>query len=143
MAKIDLYAVLGVTRDADPEVIRAAYRALAKKYHPDASKDESQDGISRFRLISDAHTVLSDPKMRSAYDLHLEPQPTPAYPSDEQDPVPASAKSRTSPAEPAQRALAEQARNAVAVVGWFLLGGFVLLLTALMLLGGVIGWLRQ
>ncbi len=60
MAVTDHYATLGVARDADPEVVRAAYRALAKKYHPDTSPDKSSESSRRFRQISEAHSVLSD-----------------------------------------------------------------------------------
>ena len=60
----DYYAVLGVTKDADPEVIKAAYRALAKKHHPDTSGGSAE----RFLQISRAWEVLSSPDLRRAYD---------------------------------------------------------------------------
>lgn len=60
----DYYATLGVSEDADLEVIKAAFRALAKKYHPDVASGSS----ARFREINEAHSVLSDPTKRIAYD---------------------------------------------------------------------------
>ena len=59
----DLYDVLGVARDADSDEIKRAYRAAAKKFHPDA------EGNSYFfRLIQQAYETLSDPDRRAAYD---------------------------------------------------------------------------
>jgi DnaJ-like protein len=61
----DYYRVLGVARDAEPIVIRAAFRALAKRYHPDTGiKDDK-----KFREINEAHEVLSDAERRAEYDL--------------------------------------------------------------------------
>jgi DnaJ-class molecular chaperone len=60
----DYYAILGVSQDADPEVIKAAFRALAKKYHPDVASGSS----ARFREVNEAQSVLSDPTKRIAYD---------------------------------------------------------------------------
>src|ERR1700737_1013624 len=60
----DHYAVLGIARDADPDVVRAAYRALAKKYHPDAAVTGNAETATRFREISDAYSVLSRAEQR-------------------------------------------------------------------------------
>ena len=66
-----LYAILGVTPDADPDVVRAAYRALAKKYHPDvAGKFQISD--LAFRAIAEAYAVLSDVEKRRIYDASLD-----------------------------------------------------------------------
>ena len=54
----DDYAVLGLARDADPDAMRAAYRALAKKYRPDASVTENTEFATSFREISEAYSVL-------------------------------------------------------------------------------------
>jgi curved DNA-binding protein CbpA len=62
----DLYAVLGVLPDAEQEVIRAVYLALAKKYHPDSSGNA--DGAEKLKEINAAYEVLSDPAKRKAYD---------------------------------------------------------------------------
>ena len=65
MAK-DPYKLLGVPKTASDAEIRKAYRALAKKYHPDVNKDpKSQE---RFKEISAAHTLLSDKDMKKRYD---------------------------------------------------------------------------
>ena len=67
MAKQNYYDVLGVKRDAKPEEIKKAYRRLARKYHPDVNPGDkaSED---RFKLTTEAHDVLSDPKKRKVYD---------------------------------------------------------------------------
>jgi curved DNA-binding protein len=62
----DYYDVLGVARDASQEDIRRAYRSLARKHHPDVSKEPGAE--ARFKDITEAHDVLSDPEKRSAYD---------------------------------------------------------------------------
>jgi curved DNA-binding protein CbpA len=62
----DLYAILGVLPDAEQEVIRAVYLALAKKYHPDSSGNA--DGAEKLKEINAAYEVLSDPAKRKAYD---------------------------------------------------------------------------
>ncbi len=65
--KEDFYKVLGVKRDAKPEDIKKAYRRLARKYHPDVNPGDKASE-ERFKLITEAHDVLSDPKKRSVYD---------------------------------------------------------------------------
>src|SRR3989442_3518761 len=67
MAKQDYYEVLGIKRDAKPDEIKKAYRRLARKYHPDVNPGDkaSED---RFKLTTEAHDVLSDPKKRKVYD---------------------------------------------------------------------------
>ncbi|MDQ6919829.1 MAG: DnaJ domain-containing protein [Candidatus Dormibacteraeota bacterium] len=62
----DYYEILGVSRDADAKEIKAAYRKLARKYHPDVNKDPSAD--ARFKEINEANEVLSDPAKRKKYD---------------------------------------------------------------------------
>jgi molecular chaperone DnaJ len=66
-AKQDYYEILGVKRDAKPEEIKKAYRRLARKYHPDVNPGDKA-AEERFKLTSEAHDVLSDPKKRSVYD---------------------------------------------------------------------------
>jgi curved DNA-binding protein CbpA len=63
----DHYDVLGVTRDAPDEVIRAAYRALAAKYHPDRNPGDS-DAESKLKRLNAAFQVLSDPVKRKQHD---------------------------------------------------------------------------
>jgi molecular chaperone DnaJ len=65
--KQDYYEILGVKRDAKPEEIKKAYRRLARKYHPDVNPGD-KSAEERFKLTTEAHDVLSDPKKRSIYD---------------------------------------------------------------------------
>jgi curved DNA-binding protein len=62
----DYYAALGVDRNADEEAIKKAYRKLARKYHPDVSKDPQ--GEARFKDAAEAYATLKDPEKRAAYD---------------------------------------------------------------------------
>jgi curved DNA-binding protein len=62
----DFYKILGVARDADADAIKKAYRRLARKYHPDVSKES--DAEERFKELQQAYEVLSDPEKRQAYD---------------------------------------------------------------------------
>jgi curved DNA-binding protein len=62
----DYYATLGVARDASAEEIRKAYRKLARKYHPDVSKEP--DAEKRIKEINEAWGVLGDAEKRAAYD---------------------------------------------------------------------------
>jgi curved DNA-binding protein len=62
----DYYQALGVARDASPDDIRRAYRKLARKFHPDVSKEA--DAEARFKEINEANEVLKDAERRTAYD---------------------------------------------------------------------------
>lgn len=63
----DFYDILGVAENASQDEIKRAYRKLAKKYHPDANPDDSE-AEERFKEISEAYRVLSDPERRQKYD---------------------------------------------------------------------------
>ena len=63
----DYYKALGVGKTAKPAEIKAAYRKLARKYHPDANKGDAS-AEERFKEISEAYSVLSDEKRRKEYD---------------------------------------------------------------------------
>ncbi len=65
--RVDYYKVLGVKRDATQEEIRKAYRRLARKYHPDVNPGD-KSAEEKFKQISEANDVLSDPKKRAIYD---------------------------------------------------------------------------
>jgi curved DNA-binding protein len=68
MAEMDYYQILGVSRDATPEEIKKAYRKLALKYHPDKAKGDKKQAEEKFKQISEAYAVLSDPTKRQEYD---------------------------------------------------------------------------
>jgi molecular chaperone DnaJ len=63
----DYYAILGVDRSADDKTIKSAYRRLARKYHPDVAKGKDAGG-EKFKELSEAYEVLSDPEKRRRYD---------------------------------------------------------------------------
>ncbi|TVP55717.1 MAG: J domain-containing protein, partial [Halomonadaceae bacterium] len=62
----DYYKVLGVSEDADAAQIKSAYRKLARKYHPDVSKEDNAE--DRFKDVSEAYEVLKDTSKREEYD---------------------------------------------------------------------------
>ncbi len=62
----DYYEIMGVNKDASQDEIKRAYRKLARKYHPDVSKEA--DAEARFKEIGEAYEVLKDPEKRAAYD---------------------------------------------------------------------------
>ena len=72
MALESHYDVLGVVRSADGEIIRAAYRVLAKRYHPDVAVGVKDKAAARFCRIHEAYEVLSDARRRAEYDAQLD-----------------------------------------------------------------------
>lgn len=66
MSKRDYYDILGVQKDASEEEIKKAYRALAKKYHPDVSKEENAE--AKFKEVQEAYDVVGDSEKRKNYD---------------------------------------------------------------------------
>lgn len=64
----DYYKVMGLEKNASPEDIKRAYRKLARKYHPDVSKEP--DAENKFKTLGEAYEVLKDPEKRSKYDQY-------------------------------------------------------------------------
>lgn len=62
------YEILGISKDASDDQIQRAYRKLARKYHPDVSKDKDAD--KKFKELSEAREVLKDPEKRKLYDTY-------------------------------------------------------------------------
>jgi curved DNA-binding protein len=69
MSKKDYYKIMGVSKTASEKDIKTAYRRLARKYHPDISKEA--DAEERFKEMGEAYEVLKDPAKRKEYDLYL------------------------------------------------------------------------
>ncbi|MEK7861322.1 MAG: DnaJ domain-containing protein, partial [Chloroflexota bacterium] len=67
MARVEHYAVLGVDRNASQDDVRSAYRKLARQYHPDVNA--APDAAHRFKEVTEAYEVLSDPQRRQRYDM--------------------------------------------------------------------------
>jgi len=109
----DHYSTLGVARDAAPEVIKAAYRALAKKYHPDSPGGTAE----RFRAINAAWQVLCDAKLRERYDRSTSSSATPTSSNTE---------------APSRATLFERIQYAAAALLVFGVGGFVALLVVVL-----------
>jgi curved DNA-binding protein CbpA len=65
---MNYYLILGVSQEADVETIRSAFRALARRYHPDAGVGSSAE---KFRAVVEAYETLSDPDLRRRYDERL------------------------------------------------------------------------
>jgi molecular chaperone DnaJ len=69
-AKRDYYEVLGLARTATVDEIKTAYRKLAKEYHPDMNPNDRKAAEEKFKELSEAYEVLSDPKKRQVYDQY-------------------------------------------------------------------------
>ncbi len=67
--EIDYYEVLEISRDADANEIKKAYRKLALKYHPDRNQGD-KEAEEKFKLVNEAYQALSDPKKRAIYDRY-------------------------------------------------------------------------
>ena len=75
----DFYQILGVSRDADADTLKRAYRKLARQYHPDVNKEPGAE--DKFKEIGKAYEALADPETRARYDqfgdclLYTSPSP--------------------------------------------------------------------
>src|SRR5436853_7785521 len=85
----DYYGILGVKKNASAEDIRKAFRKLARKYHPDVNPGD-KTAEEKFKTISEANDVLTDPKKRKIYDQL-------GFYSDNIDPAAAEAYARGGP----------------------------------------------
>jgi len=72
----DYYRILGILPSAEDVVIRAAYRALAQRYHPDKWRGNAAEAETRMKEINEAYGVLSDAKKRAIYDEQYQASPT-------------------------------------------------------------------
>jgi curved DNA-binding protein CbpA len=79
----DYYRTLGVLQDAEDIIIKAAYRALAQKYHPDKFQNNPKTAESRMQDINEAYTVLSDPLIRKQYDENRVKSEYEEYPTED------------------------------------------------------------
>lgn len=68
----DYYALLGVAKGTDDNELKKAYRKLAMKWHPDKNPDNKEHATAKFKEISEAYEVLSDPQKREIYDKYGE-----------------------------------------------------------------------
>jgi hypothetical protein len=140
-----------VAPDAEPEVVDAAYRALARKYHPDVNR--APEAQRRMQTINDAYAVLRDPLQRSAYDqthpatsATTRPPPPPSSAPAEAPPPAGTSPAGTPPAGASFRdAVAEirrgwRSRGARESSRRFLLGAGTVVLLALLAAGGWVAW---
>lgn len=84
------YDNLHISEKASPEVIRAAYKALAQKWHPDRNADQREKAEHYFKIISAAFEVLSDPERRARYDAYIAAQRHKESAHDQPQPQPES-----------------------------------------------------
>lgn len=68
----DYYEVLGVGKNASDDELKKAYRKLALKWHPDKNQGNQEEASRRFKEISEAYDVLSDPEKKKIYDMYGE-----------------------------------------------------------------------
>jgi curved DNA-binding protein len=133
------FTALGVAPDADQEVIKAAFRALAKKYHPDTAADPGAAKVrfpeiakARVREISEAHAVLSNPAARAEYDRLLAAQRKKPLASNSREPGGLAERAETSKRR-APPSFAHRVRYSAAAP--FVFGLIPLTLLLLMLVG--------
>ncbi|RWR72948.1 dnaJ subfamily B member 4 [Cinnamomum micranthum f. kanehirae] len=79
---VDYYGILEVSRNATDEDVKKSYRKLAMKWHPDKNPNNKQEAEAKFKEISEAYEVLSDPQKRALYDQYGEENGKPGGPND-------------------------------------------------------------
>ncbi|XXG46743.1 hypothetical protein AAC387_Pa02g1511 [Persea americana] len=79
---VDYYGILEVNRNATDEDVKKSYRKLAMKWHPDKNPNNKQEAEAKFKEISEAYEVLSDPQKRAVYDQYGEENGKPGGPND-------------------------------------------------------------
>jgi DnaJ-class molecular chaperone len=129
------YTTLGVTADADQEVIQAAFRALAKKYHPDTASDTSPAASARFREINEAYSILSNQGKRADYDNTISAKTI--------DPIQHVREEQAATRPQEQRGVWDKVQHGAAALLVFGVGGAVLLLIVLMVVVATVGALRH
>jgi DnaJ family protein B protein 4 len=70
MSETDYYKILGIEKTATSNEIKKAYRKMAMKYHPDKNPDNKEEAENKFKLVSEAYQVLSDPEKKEVYDKY-------------------------------------------------------------------------
>ena len=127
--ELDLYEALQVHPSADPEVVQAAYRKLAAKYHPDKNLDGDQSD-SKMKTLNIAYEVLSDPARRREYDSARRAQR--ATPVSDSRPSPQPHARSPSEVSPAAASTAQDSSVGFpAVPGWVVWGGGIVSLFSL------------
>jgi len=111
----DPYLVLGVSTTSEDVVIRAAFKALMLKYHPDTNISPS--ATTRAASINEAFSILGDPLRRAAYDLTRNASTSTPYFSPSPFPLPATLRKRRRTSTPTTRSLSNAVRG-----GWLALG---------------------
>jgi len=97
--KKDYYGILGINQSSNLDEIKKAYRALAKKYHPDVSSNEDSSSVAvlnleKFREVAEAYSVLSNSLTRHNYDRTYSPKPDAVYNSSKMQAMKDAAKER-------------------------------------------------
>lgn len=106
------YQNLHVSEKASPEVVRAAYKALAQKWHPDRNPEQREKAERYFKIITAAYEVLSDPKTRAEYDASLAAD---RYSEHSPEPNPKTDSSQSYQGKGAPSSFNEPASNSVSV----------------------------
>jgi hypothetical protein len=147
---LDYYAVLGVARNASADEIERAYKALARKVHPDRNASDAERADARMKQLNQIRDTLTDPLLRAAYDDRLSAEQRPAPPPPRRDPPPAPAEHRWRQSAPsgyqphphvapflhtnveAKRAAARPSREARPAVALLLVGALTILAAILL-----------